>query len=128
LIFVPIRVYKKKFEEGIVFKTKISDIDFYLIKQVYILHIRKRHPEISLNIISSICENPDIIYREFESKDYVFEKKIEGINYRLIASKDRYEKWLKNKRIIKTCFSVNKDFHENAKIVYKKVWTGVESN
>ena len=85
-------------------------------KEKFIKHIIEKHPEITLNIISEVLSNPDVVTKRSKSrKEHFYQKKIENIVYFIVVSS---HKNIKNLRFILTAFSVEDQKFLKEKNVY----------
>ena len=65
-------------------------------------HILVKHPEITLEIIKKVLENPDIVTKQSKSrKEHFYQKKIGKLNYFVVISQ---HKNVKNLRFVLTAF------------------------
>ena len=52
-------------------------------------HILVKHPEITLEIIKEVLENPDIVTKQSKSKkEHFYQKKINNLNYFVVISQN----------------------------------------
>lgn len=91
-----------------------------LTKEQFEDHIVIKHPEITLELIENILENPDIVTKQSKSKkEHFYQKKIEDLVYFVVVSS---HKNVKNIRFILTAFSVkNKEFLKEKNIYYRYI-------
>ena len=89
-----------------------------LEKDQFYNHIKAKHPEITLEIIEDILEDPDHVTKQSKSrKEHYYKKQIENINYFILVSDYRN---IKNYRFIQTSFSRNNlDFLKEKNIHYR---------
>lgn len=86
-------------------KTKIHN-KVILYNKNYKSHIKVRHPEITLNKIQKILEEPDFIYkRSKNSHEYYYEKKFGKYTYRIVVVSS-YKKHIKE---VVTAYKVDKN-------------------
>ena len=92
-----------------------------LEKEQFYNHIKAKHPEITLEIIEEVLENPDYVTKQSKSrKEHYYQKQINNTDYFIVVSDYRN---IKNYRFIQTAFSVNNtDFlkEKNIHFRYKK--------
>ena len=101
------------------FKAKLHH-KIIMKKEQFYRHIIIKHPEITLNIISEVLENPDIVTKQSKSKkEHFYQKKIENINYFIVVSS---HKNIKNIRFILTAFSIsNQEFLKGKNIHFRYI-------
>ena len=84
-------------------------------------HIKAKHPEITLEIIEEVLQDPDQVTKQSKSrKEHYYQKQINNTDYFIVVSDYRN---IKNYRFIQTAFSVNNtDFlkEKNIHFRYKK--------
>ena len=74
-----------------------------LEKEQFYNHIEAKHPEITLEIIEEVLEDPDHVTKQSKSrKEHYYQKQIENMNYFIVVSDYRN---IKNYRFIQTAFS-----------------------
>ena len=92
-----------------------------LEKEQFYNHIKAKHPEITLEIIEKVLEDPDYVTKQSKSrKEHYYQKQINNTDYFIVVSDYRN---IKNYRFIQTAFSVNNtDFlkEKNIHFRYKK--------
>ncbi|MBF4806386.1 MAG: helicase [Pseudoleptotrichia goodfellowii] len=83
-------------------------------------HIIKKHPEITLEIIDIILNNPDYVTKRSNSKkEHFYQKKIDKLHYFVVVSS---HKNIRHLRFILTAFSVDdKEFLKEKNVYYKYV-------
>ena len=88
-----------------------------LEKEQFYNHIKAKHPEITLEIIEEVLEDPDHVTKQSKSrKEHYYQKQIENMNYFIVVSDYRN---IKNYRFIQTAFSINNlDFLKEKNIHY----------
>ena len=81
-------------------------------------HIFPKHPEISLEIIKEVLENPDFVTKQSKSrKEHFYQKKIGKLNYFVVISQ---HKNVKNLRFVLTAFMAkDSDFLKEKNIHYR---------
>lgn len=89
-----------------------------LEKEQFYNHIKAKHPEITLEIIEEVLEDPDHVTKQSKSrKEHYYQKQIENMNYFIVVSD--YSN-IKNYRFIQTAFSINNlDFLKEKNIHYR---------
>jgi len=92
-----------------------------LEKEQFYNHIKAKHPEITLEIIEEVLQDPDHVTKQSKSrKEHYYQKQINDTDYFIVVSDYRN---IKNYRFIQTAFSVNNtDFlkEKNIHFRYKK--------
>ena len=92
-----------------------------LEKEQFYNHIKAKHPEITLEIIEEVLQDPDHVTKQSKSrKEHYYQKQINDTDYFIVVSDYRN---IKNYRFIQTDFSVNNtDFlkEKNIHFRYKK--------
>lgn len=92
-----------------------------LEKEQFYNHIKAKHPEITLEIIEEVLQDPDQVTKQSKSrKEHYYQKQINNTDYFIVVSDYRN---IKNYRFIQTAFSVNNtDFlkEKNIHFRYKK--------
>lgn len=89
-----------------------------LEKEQFYNHIKAKHPEITLEIIEEVLEDPDHVTKQSKSrKEHYYQKQIKNMNYFIVVSDYRN---IKNYRFIQTAFSINNlDFLKEKNIHYR---------
>ena len=83
------------------FKAKLHQ-KVVMSKNQFEEHIFPKHPEISLEIIKEVLENPDFVTKQSKSrKEHLYQKKIGKLNYFVVISQ---HKNVKNLRFVLTAF------------------------
>ena len=83
------------------FKAKLHQ-KVVMSKNQFEEHIFPKHPEISLEIIKEVLENPDFVTKQSKSrKEHFYQKKIGKLNYFVVISQ---HKNVKNLRFVLTAF------------------------
>ena len=92
-----------------------------LEKEQFYNHIKAKHPEITLEIIEEVLQDPDHVTKQSKSrKEHYYQKLINNTDFFIVVSDYRN---IKNYRFIQTAFSVNNtDFlkEKNIHFRYKK--------
>ena len=89
-----------------------------LEKEQFYNHIKAKHPEITLEIIEEVLQDPDHVTKQSKSrKEHYYQKQINDTDYFIVVSDYRN---IKNYRFIQTAFSVNNtDFLKEKNIHYR---------
>jgi len=95
------------------FKAKLHDkVVLYMAN--YFKHIRIRHPEVTIEIISSVLSDPDEVCKKSRnSKECYYYKNIDSIEYKVIIAPSEY-----NRKAVITAYPVKniKTEHDKYKI------------
>ena len=89
-----------------------------LEKEQFYNHIKAKHPEITLEIIEEVLQDPDHVTKQSKSrKEHYYQKQINDTDYFIVVSDYRN---IKNYRFIQTAFSVNNiDFLKEKNIHFR---------
>ncbi|EKN62909.1 hypothetical protein BAZO_19723 [Schinkia azotoformans LMG 9581] len=91
----------------------------FLSKKSYFTHIIPKHNEISLEIIEKVLISPTYIFKPSKSsKDFYYEKNIDGKEYRVVVtSKKRDKRYFNRVRII-TAYKIATQYITDLRRVY----------
>ena len=104
---IPVYEFDAKLHQKVVMK-----------KEQYENHILPKHPEMSLELIEKVLEDPDFVTKQSKSrKEHFYQKKIGKLNYFVVISQ---HKNVKNLRFILTAFAINNlEFLKEKNIHYR---------
>ncbi len=99
------------------FKGKLHQ-KIIMTREQYENHIIIKHPEIELEIIREVLEDPDYVTKQSKSrKEHFYQKQIGNLHYFIVVSE---HKNIKNLRFVLSGFSViNPEFLEKKNIYYR---------